>query len=494
MVARADGVRPRQRRLSSKPQGRHSLSIFTISTWRRGIAALACGAAGAAMAQTGWECESFPRASGNSDAHAVAAPDGAVWTTDTAANRIIRTTADRSSTPYVPVDAATARLSGLTIGPDGALWYSKDTSSRIGRLPLAGGTGQEFELPGGRGNFPMDLSAGRDGMMWYHDPVKQAVGRVDVQGRATLFQPPAMGGKPFMTRGLAVAADGSVWVTDMGRNAVHRVDPASGEFTRFDIASPQAQPKAIVAAPDGNLWFAMPAVRMLGRITPQGAITEFPLPDTPTRLLAAADGVLWISFSGRGTVARVDTRTGKLLDTLNCGSNPGAMAMGPDGLPWILGNTRMLVIRPRGQGVAMPVVAAAPVPAPSATPAVQAAADGPAVAEMPDQEMWAALPKMPGRVVVHFSSRDPKCPYCVRGNPGFDALARQHQGDGRVSFVRVMYEPWTSVTQSVVARGIGITGLPTAIAFERGKAVKLHQGSAPADKLQAELLADLPPR
>lgn len=43
-----------------------------------------------------------------------------------------------------------------------------------------------------------------------------------------------------------------MWVTSAGLNAVYRVDPASGAFTRYDIATPNAQPGLITRGPKGD--------------------------------------------------------------------------------------------------------------------------------------------------------------------------------------------------------------------------------------------------
>jgi hypothetical protein len=70
-----------------------------------------------------------------------------------------------------------------------------------------------------------------------------------------------------------------------------------GTITEFPLPTPGAFPGPITAGPDGNLWFTEYSyLRMngmqqggnrIGRITPAGVITEFPLP-TPYR---RADGI-----------------------------------------------------------------------------------------------------------------------------------------------------------------------------------------------------------
>src|SRR5262249_36294054 len=52
-------------------------------------------------------------------------------------------------------------------------------------------------------------------------------------------------------------------------------------------------------------WFTETAANKIGRITPTGSITEFPLPEivNPTRIALGADGNLWFTGSKIGRIA-----------------------------------------------------------------------------------------------------------------------------------------------------------------------------------------------
>ena len=72
-----------------------------------------------------------------------------------------------------------------------------------------------------------------------------------------------------------------------------------------------AGPTQIVNGPDGNLWFGE-AFGKIGRITPQGQVTELPLP-TPaggaapslSAMTAGPDGNLWAIDNANNTVDRI---------------------------------------------------------------------------------------------------------------------------------------------------------------------------------------------
>ena len=57
-----------------------------------------------------------------------------------------------------------------------------------------------------------------------------------------------------------------------------QTQPKPGTIILFSIPTAVSQPWGIVMATDGNLWFTELQSNKIGRITPGGKITEFPLP------------------------------------------------------------------------------------------------------------------------------------------------------------------------------------------------------------------------
>ena len=105
-----------------------------------------------------------------------------------------------------------------------------------------------------------------------------------------------------------------------------------------------ATPDAITAGPDGNVWFddqAGPDFKV-GKITPAGQITEYPLSDNPWDLTVGIDGNLWL-LQGHTTngidrvtpTGEVDLFTAGLLPTADIydGTN---LVSGPDGNLWFI--------------------------------------------------------------------------------------------------------------------------------------------------------------
>jgi virginiamycin B lyase len=72
-------------------------------------------------------------------------------------------------------------------------------------------------------------------------------------------------------------------------NRVGRITP-DGKVSEFPIPSANGSPINIAVGPDRNIWFTKAG--KLGRVTPDGTITEFDLPSPsagPTGLSAGSD-------------------------------------------------------------------------------------------------------------------------------------------------------------------------------------------------------------
>jgi virginiamycin B lyase len=111
---------------------------------------------------------------------------------------------------------------------------------------------------------------------------------------------------------------------------------------------------AITSGPDGNLWFADPIAGSVGRITPDGQVTEFPtLGISPGAIAAGPDGNLWfvnsvLTFAGNPAVGRI-TPNGQVTEFAlpDPFIQPNQITAGPDGNVWFTGN-----LYPSGEKVA----------------------------------------------------------------------------------------------------------------------------------------------
>ena len=268
-------------------------------------------------------------------------PDGNIWFTIAGANQIGQMTPGGVVTRY---DIPTANSSpiDITTGSDGNLWFT-EFSGRIGRISPATGQITEFpvfnsqktgQLPKTQKIFLFGITAGPDGALWFVanccDPTGQTgyIGRITTDGRINLF-PVAKGTSP--TVGITTGPDGNLWfpatnITCGNKNQlcgqryqgyIERMS-SIGQITGvFPIPTTYSDPSRIVTGPDGNLWFTeqgavgangslqptFPAPGKIGRITPDGQITEFTTPNqnwpyftsNPAGIAVGPDGNIWFT-------------------------------------------------------------------------------------------------------------------------------------------------------------------------------------------------------
>ena len=160
-----------------------------------------------------------------------------------------------------------------------------------------------------------------DGGRWAGSPRRPG----DLRSRST----------PAASRGgIASGSDGNLWFTKRrrrsGRGAIVRLT-LSGQATEFPLSEPGSGPEAIVPGPDGNLWFTEQDGERIGRITPAGAITEFPIGARPADLVAGHDGNIW--YSTDGAIGHIST-SGRIFPPIAVEGGFGALAAGPDLRLW----------------------------------------------------------------------------------------------------------------------------------------------------------------
>ncbi len=79
------------------------------------------------------------------------------------------------------------------------------------------------------------------------------------------------------------------------RSAASRPPPPP-PLPEFALPTPNAGPDGIILGPDGNVWFSESEVSRIGRITPDGRITEFAdgiTPGAKPLSISVRDGALW---------------------------------------------------------------------------------------------------------------------------------------------------------------------------------------------------------
>jgi streptogramin lyase len=215
----------------------------------------------------------------------------------------------------------------------------------------------EYKL--GTGGQPTrGITVGPDGNLWFTEPMANRIGKITTGGVITEYTVKT-GSEPV---GIADGPDGKLWFTDHGSSKIGKIT-TSGEVTEYKLPSGSA-PEGIAAGPDGNLWFAEHGTYNIGRITTEGVITEYECGCFPANIVAGPekeDSMWFTAYEERGKegdVGRVYTSTvGEhkvgnihLYDTREVPLTWG-IAVGSDGNTWFTGyaSARLGKITPTGK-------------------------------------------------------------------------------------------------------------------------------------------------
>lgn len=185
------------------------------------------------------------------------------------------------------------------------------------------------------------ITTGPDGALWFTDEGAGAIGRMTVSGQMTEYTTPTRTSEPGAmtlgseTNGITTGSDGNLWFTEdnNGAGQIGRCTP-QGVITEFPVSG--SGPTSITNGPDGNLWFTDYGFNnAIGVMTPTGSVKEYPIPTAyagPGSIVAGPDGALW--FLEGAKVGRVTT-SGVFTEYPVPQGSPSQLTTGPDGNLWI---------------------------------------------------------------------------------------------------------------------------------------------------------------
>jgi virginiamycin B lyase len=133
----------------------------------------------------------------------------------------------------------------IAAGPDGAMWFTLEGSSQIGRADIATRAVTYYEIPAPSA-LPWDITAGPDGAMWFTELGGRHIGRIAMDGTITEYPVPGTyGGVTGITPGF----DGTLWVIQAD---LQEVDQMSTRGRLLRAVATDEQPNHITAGPDGT--------------------------------------------------------------------------------------------------------------------------------------------------------------------------------------------------------------------------------------------------
>jgi streptogramin lyase/cytochrome c5 len=222
-------------------------------------------------------------------------------------------------------------------------WISQRVGGRLGRLDHETLTYVEFEPP--TGNSPIirlnGIRRGNSGELWMVDggPNRRWLSFDPKYEKFTAFNLPATRSGGASGNTMRVHPDGTVWLAAIGSNQVIRFDPATKQFTIYDVPvgvanNKNATPYGMAIGGDSNIWVVENAFDQIARIDrTTGKFDEFKLSvkDPVARKLGADwDGNLWVGLHGAGQLLRVDYQTLKMTEFTPPSKDAGVYLAEPD--------------------------------------------------------------------------------------------------------------------------------------------------------------------
>jgi streptogramin lyase len=184
-----------------------------------------------------------------------------------------------------------------------------------------------------------DGTTGHDGGNVHGDASRDAKSPADANAHpiTEIELPPATSSPNAIVAG----PDGALWFTEGSENAIGHVTTA-GVISHYPLAMTVGPAVETVVGPDGALWFTGSEAN-IGRITSAGVVTSFPVPTAgsePMGITAGPDGALWFTEyvgNGIGQITTAGVVTEFPLPTAN--AFPASIVAGPDGALWFTENS-----------------------------------------------------------------------------------------------------------------------------------------------------------
>jgi len=161
--------------------------------------------------------------------------DGKIWFTLRQGNRIVRTDPITQTTPLTQTSPLTQTTAisveftlptansepyDITLGPDGNLWFTEYAGNKIGRITPAGKI-TEYPLPNPNSG-PAHITTGPDGHLWFTESLGNRIGRIAVAGQPIEeFTLPSPGSAP---EGITAGPADTIWFTEVGGNRIGRLN------------------------------------------------------------------------------------------------------------------------------------------------------------------------------------------------------------------------------------------------------------------------------
>jgi virginiamycin B lyase len=190
--------------------------------------------------------------------------------------------------------AATPLVYGIAADRNNNLWYT--AGNKFDHFSLDSPVSESSSIAA---NILKEIAIGPDGNLWGTDPSQNKIWRYGQNGNlVTSYDPPTAGSQPT---GITLGPDGNIWFTEFAGNKIGRITN-DGAITEFPLMTPNSQPNAITVGPDGDLWFTEFNGNNIGHINAQGLLFgEYPIPSAGAYPEGLAANGTYVAVTETGT-------------------------------------------------------------------------------------------------------------------------------------------------------------------------------------------------
>lgn len=209
----------------------------------------------------------------------VAAPDGTVWFSDQAQNKIGKL--DPNTGKIVAYDAPPEKPNA-----EGMERGSKHTLAidLTGNVWATGGPLAKFDPKTEKFtnynevNNPYGVGVDKDNNVWFSEFTQGGkIGKVDAKtGKVVKYEPSTPNAFP---RRLKLDSQGQVWFAEYRAGQLARFDPKAQTFKEYPLPGPSPTPYALGIDSRGHLWYSSMEMDLIGQLNPDtGEVIEYPFP------------------------------------------------------------------------------------------------------------------------------------------------------------------------------------------------------------------------
>jgi virginiamycin B lyase len=172
---------------------------------------------------------------------------GNIWYGEIGSNQIVKFSRMHRFTSY-PIPTANAKPEGIAIS-HGRISFTEWNLPSVGRL--AKGRLKEYNIPalGGAASNSVGMAAGPDKRLWFTTDF-HGIGAINSRGKSTLYSIQNNGEQPST---IALGPDKNLWFTEFAGPNIGKIT-RNGAVTEYNVGGGNNN-YGVTAGPDGRIWF-----------------------------------------------------------------------------------------------------------------------------------------------------------------------------------------------------------------------------------------------